>query len=595
MKKILSIFAALALTISASATPLALDVANVSNENLLTAQAVAKQTSITGKPSKYALAKQLADWKANNAARNIQATSDTPTIADTIDIAIGNLEITDFTSFMQLFWLEGYTMDYEVSLTIMAKSVAAGTYTSSAVSATIVNTPLKDTVDVLSATVDVFVSEKNEVTASAKVVSKDNKLYRISMAYVIPDPIDTLAISFKQSATRYYMSNYNGYGFEAEDDKYIAAAYVKTNKLDGTFEGDDFDIDHSGIGIINGKDTTIIHSMAGKVTFTPKNDTLNILAEIIGMDSILYQVSMFYAIPQPKDTMDLIIKDADMVNLTSMGIYQLQGYTEDYKMLYIAISSYTIEGDFTVDNFFGQGEYTIFQYMTDDNQVVSATFLAGNISVSLSDDNIVTMKGQLLASDTILYNVNMSGKFKKEGLSYDAESGPVNKAYTNSEIELDTNTKGKIYASLKATNGSDMALIGFNVEATDPDITIPAGVYTIDKSGDKGTATACPGIIGGKVTASFYGKCNASGALQTPMYFMVSGTVTVENRDGNLYLEVDALNSFDIPIHITYTVTETALENSTVESSSTRKVIENGQLLILRGNDRFNVLGTKIQ
>ena len=68
MKKILSIFAALALTISASATPLALDVANVSNENLLTAQAVAKQTSITGKPSKYALAKQMADWKANNAA-----------------------------------------------------------------------------------------------------------------------------------------------------------------------------------------------------------------------------------------------------------------------------------------------------------------------------------------------------------------------------------------------------------------------------------------------------------------------------------------------------------------------------------------------
>lgn len=595
MKKILSIFAALALTISASATPLALDVANVSNENLLTAQAVAKQTSITGKPSKYALAKQMTDWKANNAVRNIHTTGDTPTIADTIDITIGNLEVTDFTSFMQLFWLEGYTMDYEVSLTIMAKSVAAGTYTSSAVSATIVNTPLKDTVDVLSATVDVFVSEKNKVTASAKVVSKDNKLYRISMAYVIPDPIDTLAISFKQSATRYYMSNYNGYGFEAEDDKYIVAAYAKTSELNGTFEGDDFDIDNSGVGIINGKDTTIIHAMAGKVTFTPKNDTLNILAEIIGMDSILYQVSMFYAIPQPKDTMDLIIKDADMVNLTSMGIYQLQGYTEDYKMLYIAISSYTIEGDFTVDNFFAQGEYTIFQYMTDDNQVVSATFLAGNISVSLSDDNIVTMKGQLLASDTILYNVNMSGKFKKEGLSYDAESGPVNKAYTNSEIELDTNTKGKIYASLKATNGSDMALIGFNVEATDPDITIPAGVYTIDKSGDKGTVTACPGILGGKVTASFYGKCNASGALQTPMYFMVAGTVTVENRDGNLFIEVDALNSFDIPIHITYTVTETALENSTVESSSTRKAIENGQLLILHGNDRFNVLGTKIQ
>ena len=595
MKKILSIFAALALTISASATPLALDVANVSNENLLTAQAVAKQTSITGKPSKYALAKQMTDWKANNAVRNIHTTGDTPTIADTIDITIGNLEVTDFTSFMQLFWLEGYTMDYEVTLTIMAKSVAAGTYTSSAVSATIVNTPLKDTVDVLSATVDVFVSEKNKVTASAKVVSKDNKLYRISMAYVIPDPIDTLAISFKQSATRYYMSNYNGYGFEAEDDKYIVAAYAKTSELNGTFEGDDFDIDNSGVGIINGKDTTIIHAMAGKVTFTPKNDTLNILAEIIGMDSILYQVSMFYAIPQPKDTMDLIIKDADMVNLTSMGIYQLQGYTEDYKMLYIAISSYTIEGDFTVDNFFAQGEYTIFQYMTDDNQVVSATFLAGNISVSLSDDNIVTMKGQLLASDTILYNVNMSGKFKKEGLSYDAESGPVNKAYTNSEIELDTNTKGKIYASLKATNGSDMALIGFNVEATDPDITIPAGVYTIDKSGDKGTVTACPGILGGKVTASFYGKCNASGALQTPMYFMVAGTVTVENRDGNLFIEVDALNSFDIPIHITYTVTETALENSTVESSSTRKAIENGQLLILHGNDRFNVLGTKIQ
>ena len=38
----------------------------------------------------------------------------------------------------------------------------------------------------------------------------------------------------------------------------------------------------------------------------------------------------------------------------------------------------------------------------------------------------------------------------------------------------------------------------------------------------------------------------------------------------------------------------TALENTTIETTS-KKVIENGQIYIIRGNERFNVLGTSVR
>jgi hypothetical protein len=77
---------------------------------------------------------------------------------------------------------------------------------------------------------------------------------------------------------------------------------------------------------------------------------------------------------------------------------------------------------------------------------------------------------------------------------------------------------------------------------------------------------------------------------------MVGGTVEVENRNGKLYIEVNAVNSYNVPIHIVFDGTKqtTAVDNITTEKGAAKR-IENGQLLINRNGNTYNVLGAQIQ
>lgn len=520
-----------------------------------------------------------------------------PVPTDTIDIAITNLEAVDLTYFLGAFWLQGNNADYSVSLTIGATEMATGTY--NVESASVINTTLGDTVRVSDATADVVVDALDNVTAVAKVYSNDNKLYNITMAFVVPEPTDSVTITFDQSAELFHLTNYGEYGMEAMDDQYIAAAYVYSDVLEGTFEGEDFDRYYSGIGIIHGADTTLVPVMAGKVTLSSVADTVYMYAEMIGEDAILYKVSMFYALPKAKETVELIVPDADMVNLLSQGLYQMCGFTAD-STYYISVvpKSDQVEGDYTVADL--NDSYSAIQYYDADMKVVTAKFLSATINATMSADSIITMKGEVLATDTVLYKITLTGKFVEEdkGMEYDSKDGGVERAYTGDEISFTTDyvaEYGELYVRLTAADGTDRAMIGFYINALDPEITIPAGVYAIDDSGEEGTAMASPGVENGSVYPSFYGQLTEDGYIQTPMFFFVSGTITVENKAGKLFFEVNAQNSYNRPIHITYGLDATAVENTIATSDAVRKTMENGQLIILRNNEKFNVLGAKIK
>ena len=79
------------------------------------------------------------------------------------------------------------------------------------------------------------------------------------------------------------------------------------------------------------------------------------------------------------------------------------------------------------------------------------------------------------------------------------------------------------------------------------------------------------------------------------LYFLVDGTVTVEKVDGQLRLEVKAVNSYDVPVHVVYDASATAVENTMVENNNVRKVIKDNQLLIIKESVKYNVLGSEVK
>ena len=81
------------------------------------------------------------------------------------------------------------------------------------------------------------------------------------------------------------------------------------------------------------------------------------------------------------------------------------------------------------------------------------------------------------------------------------------------------------------------------------------------------------------------------------LYFMVDGNVTVEKKNGQLKLEVNALNSYGVPVHVVYAATQgagTGLDNVGVEEKA-MKIIKNGRLIIKKGSENYNAQGAKIR
>jgi hypothetical protein len=79
------------------------------------------------------------------------------------------------------------------------------------------------------------------------------------------------------------------------------------------------------------------------------------------------------------------------------------------------------------------------------------------------------------------------------------------------------------------------------------------------------------------------------------LYFLVDGIVKVEKVDGKLRLEVKAVNSYDVPVHVVYDASATAVENTEVENNKVCKVVQEQQLLIIKDGVKYNVLGCEVK
>jgi hypothetical protein len=80
------------------------------------------------------------------------------------------------------------------------------------------------------------------------------------------------------------------------------------------------------------------------------------------------------------------------------------------------------------------------------------------------------------------------------------------------------------------------------------------------------------------------------------LYCLVDGTVTVENVNGKLKVEVDAVKSYDVPVTLHYEAAHgTAVENIDKENTQVTKRIVNGQLLIIRNGETYNATGALVK
>lgn len=262
--------------------------------------------------------------------------------------------------------------------------------------------------------------------------------------------------------------------------------------------------------------------------------------------------------------------------------YASQGYSAEYGATPCAYFPLIVEGD--------------------DVYITAPMFfmVSGSVTIEYVDGK---MKFTIDAvnSNGVAGKVVLDPAAEATGLQYDEQTGSVNRAYTAEDhlaVDLEYATSGQIYVDVVAADMSDQMSLLFFANTTDPEVGIPAGVYPLSATPAYGTAYASQGYVAGQgVWPCFYSTLveEAGELYLDKLYYMVAGQIEVGKVDGKLTMVIDAVNSYNVPIHITYNVTDTAVEDVTSVGGEIKKCLENGQLVIIKNGVKYNATGSVVK
>lgn len=451
------------------------------------------------------------------------------------------------------------------------------------------------------------------------MLGTDYKYYIMHLSYGIPEVKETKVLDFKNnSKTMYYIdvlglkelqiANFDGEYSVSFDILYIDQVMGGEFDMSNMFADQTFLIHHIND---NGDvyDSPVKPAeFGGKVW--QEHDTTFLTASILGFDSIQYEISMFYTVPTPTEvvtyTFDGLNNEeaVEFTNAISSGIFILDGMSDDgdlmAKVNVERIENNSVEGTFYND---GNFEHSDFYPVDTWVKVWNASTRAyeeysvqkGTMTVTV-EDNILTAVASFICDNAVQYDLTFITEYTRERIIFDTEEGYMEHTFpADAEVYITDFVDGYGIIQLLIADEAYAVDFYFNADAMDPVIGVPAGVYPINASFDSGTVLACKGVLPDGPAQSYFCGIDAEGYLDPlQLYCLVDGTVVVENVNGKLKVEVDAVNSYDVPVKLHYCAAGTDVENVEVETKAAKRIM-NGQLYIIRNGQIYNATGALVK
>lgn len=530
----------------------------------------------------------------------------TPT--DTIDVVCHDLNLnTDFIGLFGMVYIFANNNDYKLTGAIYADSIPPGTYTDCVMDLTHIATHKK--IPAASVEITLDRNAQNYAVITGTMLGEDNILYNLDLSWRTPSIIDTIAISYDNSASvAYYPDLGHDFMLSNTNDQYEVVIDIMQVPMGESFTEKNLNVAYCLITNKMNKDTIKIAAAEGRIW--QSNDTTYLSTMVTGFDSVLYDIDLWYAVPSVSQTTTLNIPNATFYNeLESDGYYALVGTTAD-KTYEFAISllgntEEDIPGTYVNDGMFGGfsgenydflhfigGEYTTYVAKWNEQKqnydIISIE--KGLATVVMDEDQNVSLQGAFIGADGVEYKVILDTKVDKPRIQDDAMTGEIDRLFTNEqELYIEKQSEDKIL--LEIMTDSDLMALWFYVDHIDEEIIIPEGEYTIDQSDDFWSVIAGDGSLG----KTFY--ATHDGEYFTSLYFLIDGTVVISKKDGKLHFEMNALNSYDVPVHIVYAPSSSNIENSIIDKRKTtsRKELKNSQLMIYHDGKTYNAMGALVE
>ena len=547
---------------------------------------------------------------------------------DTIVITSTSAIVNDmYGASDQTILVDASTPDYEINAAYNASKITTpAEYPTGSSYVYLTNNKTGEQIQSIICNLKITGNKTDGYQVEIRMLGTDYKYYIMHLSYGVPSAKEIKVLDFKNiSKTMYYidalglkelqMVNYDGEYSASFDILYIDQVMGDEFDLSNMFQEQTFLIHHIND---NGKvyDSPVkFAEFGGKIW--QKKDTTFLTASILGFDSIQYEISMFYTIPTPTETVkyDFDGLGNDVVDLTnavvSSGIFILDAMSADgllmAKINVERITTKSVEGTFYNDGQFDHNDFYpadtwVKVWNASTKQYDEYSVQKGTMTVKV-ENNILTAVASFICDNAVQYDLTFKTEYARERIPWDEEEEELDYTFESNSWVKVTDWRPEGYRIIElfmvAADESIAADFYFIIDqnvAADPDIILPAGVYPINVSWVSGTTLACQGILPDGPAPSYVCWVDEEGYLDPEgLYCLVDGTVTVEKVDGKLNIEVDALNSYDVPVKLHYSAAGTAVDNVETEKAQVVKRFVNGQLLIQRGGKTFNAQGAQVK
>lgn len=399
--------------------------------------------------------------------------------------------------------------------------------------------------------------------------------------------------------------------FTAKNDSFFVYLSFLTESLeDGLYASPD-QMDLEYCYLVDLRDTTEIYMSEISALVEILNDTVFVdVDEALGKNGVRYNIDLKYYIPQAVDTVVIMTPDgyatlndmtADHKQFLVQGlgldyfVKAQQNINDVYEWSVAVKGADSIIGEFPKNMMFGVQNTYVKHYLNQGADSVVLGAIDAKLTIERVGANLdsAAITLDFLATDTVRYIIYAAVSIAPVDPYEKDEETAVSETFPSDNVTITDYFEkyGDMMLSAYSTDSSKMVLLDFYTSAA----ALQPGTYTIDNTASAGHAVASTGLQDGYYMYCFYATRDLSTGYIDKVWYLVSGTITVTATD----VTVDALNSKGAEVHITIALPEATgiedvLEDSKLDGKA-HKLIEDGQLLIIRDGKAFNAAGQVVK
>jgi hypothetical protein len=497
---------------------------------------------------------------------------------DTIDVVFtGNANKPVYAQ--GLCKLSAENDDYKIAFTFpCAEGAPAGTYTEDDMN--IQYTYVND-FEAVSAHC-VVVENDGAIALEGWILAADGNVYHVTFSFTAPtaqsfETITATNLVLDDSYASYFGILMVG----ASNEDYTVSMYLSSDNYLGTFDAEEVSL---SIKDADGK----IEIYEGTITVANTADGVSITGTVLGMNGVQYTLNLTYVIPEAT-SQETITMSGELTNYEGQA-WQFIDQTSD-KMVTIAAYATSIPGTYGRSDLMADYTYVVKMVGSD---TLYYDMVDANIVVAVNGQNATitgTLKGQNYYdnSDVIEFTLNLTATVEdyeepqEQGNQYDNQDEGF--YYKFPEYTIDDQYLAQYNAFIVDAIDAENHTISLEFNVAAGTTELPAGVYPINDTYAAGTVSA--GTVDQSIYGSFAGTLNAEGLVTVPLWLLNAGTVTVLE---NGVIEVAATNTWGQGIYSRLGQYPEGVENTEIKGQI-RKVMEDGQIIILKDGKRFTTTG----